>query len=246
MTESWHGDPQGGFAGHVRSYGHWGRPVLAFPAEAGSASDWENHGMVEAVSDLLSAGRIKLYCVDSADAETWSNRSIPYEERARRHEVYERWLLDAVVPFIAGECGGRDDLITTGVSLGAFHAVNVALRHADRFPIAIGLSGNYDPSLWHSWGERGSSAYFNNPVEYVPNLGGEHLDWLRGNVHLTLVVGQGAFEEHPTHALSGAHRLATVLAEKGIAHDLDVWGHDVPHDWTSWQRQLAHHLPRFC
>jgi esterase/lipase superfamily enzyme len=59
-------------------------------------------------------------------------------------------------------------------------------------------------------------------------------------------VGQGAFEEHPTHALSGAHRLAGVLAEKGIAHDLDVWGHDVPHDWTSWQRQIAHHLPRFC
>jgi esterase/lipase superfamily enzyme len=222
MTESWHGDPQGGFAGHVRSYGHWGRPVLAFPAEAGSASDWENHGMVDAVSDLLSAGRIKLYCVDSADAETWSNRSIPYEERARRHEVYERWLLDAVVPFIAGESGGRDDLI------------------------AAGVSGNYDPSLWHIWGERGSSAYFNNPVEYVPNLGGEHLEWLRGHVHLTLVVGQGAFEEHPTHALSGAHRLAGVLAEKGIAHDLDVWGHDVPHDWTSWQRQIAHHLPRFC
>ena len=37
MAETWHGDPQGGFAGHVRSYGHWGRPVLAFPAEAGSA-----------------------------------------------------------------------------------------------------------------------------------------------------------------------------------------------------------------
>jgi esterase/lipase superfamily enzyme len=230
----------------VRSYGHWGRPVLAFPAEAGSAGDWESNGMVAAVSDLLDGGRIKLYCVDSADAQTWSDRSIAFEERARRHGVYERWLLDAVVPFIAGESGGRTDLVAAGVSLGAFHAANIALRHADRFPVGICLSGNYDPSLWHAWGERGDAVYFNSPVDYVPNLDGGHLDWLRGQVHLALVVGQGAFEGHPTHALSGTRRLAEALAAKGISHDLDIWGDDVPHDWGSWQRQLAHHLPRFC
>ena len=33
---------------------------------------------------------------------------------------------------------------------------------------------------------------------------------------------------------------------KGIRHELDVWGYDVPHDWPSWQAQLRHHLPRFC
>jgi esterase/lipase superfamily enzyme len=246
MAETWHGDPQGGFAGHVRSYGHWGRPVLAFPAEAGSAGDWESNGMVAALSGLLGDGRIKLYCVDSADAATWSDRSASFEERARRHEVYERWILDAVVPFIAGECGGRSDLIATGVSLGAFHAANIALRHADRFHVAVCLSGNYDPSLWHMWGERGAAAYFNNPVDFVPNLSGEHLEWLRGHVQLTLVVGRGAFEEHPTHALSGSYRFAGLLADQGIPHDLDVWGEDVPHDWSSWQRQAAHHLPRFC
>jgi esterase/lipase superfamily enzyme len=246
MTETWHGDPQGGFSGHVRSYGHWGRPVLAFPAEGGSSADWESNGMVDAVSGLLDAGRIKLYCVDSADGQTWSDRSLPHEERARRHEVYERWILDAVVPFIAGESDGRTDLLATGVSLGAFHAANIALRHADRFPTAVCMSGNYDPSLWHMWGERGDSAYFNNPVEFVPNLDGDHLNWLRGQLHLTLVVGQGAFEEHPTHALSGSRRLSEILGHKGIPHDLDVWGDDVPHDWESWRRQAAHHLPRFC
>ena len=41
-------------------------------------------------------------------------------------------------------------------------------------------------------------------------------------------------------------RFADVLASKGIPHELDVWGHDVPHDWPSWRRQLSHHLPRFC
>ena len=50
----------------------------------------------------------------------------------------------------------------------------------------------------------------------------------------------------------GTHRsypstlaFADVLREKGIPHQLDVWGYDSAHDWPWWQRQLAHHLPRF-
>ena len=37
----------------------------------------------------------------------------------------------------------------------------------------------------------------------------------------------------------------TLLGSKGLRVELDVWGYDVPHDWPSWRRQLAHHLPRF-
>ena len=58
------------------------RPVLAFPAEGGDAGEFERHGMVGAIADLLEAGRVKLYCVDSFDRETWSNRAIPTEEPA--------------------------------------------------------------------------------------------------------------------------------------------------------------------
>jgi esterase/lipase superfamily enzyme len=36
------------------------------------------------------------------------------------------------------------------------------------------------------------------------------------------------------------------LHAKGIRCEVDLWGYDVPHDWPSWRRQLAHHLPRFC
>src|SRR3712207_7817325 len=50
-------------------YGHWGRPVLAFPAEAGRAPDFESWGMIDAVGDLIEAGRVKVYCVDTFDAQ---------------------------------------------------------------------------------------------------------------------------------------------------------------------------------
>jgi esterase/lipase superfamily enzyme len=229
----------------VASYGHWGRPVLAFPAERGDAGEFERRGMVGAVGDLLAAGRVKLYCVDSFDAESWSNPAVPLEERARRHQVYESWLLDQVVPFIRDDSGGATELIACGCSLGAFHAANFALKRADVFPLAICMSGNYDPAAWDGWGERGETSYFNNPMDYVVHLGGDHLDWLRAQLSILLVCGQGQWED-TTGSLEATRRFAALLQSKGIRHEIDLWGHDVPHDWPSWRAQFAHHLPRFC
>jgi esterase/lipase superfamily enzyme len=240
--------PAIGASGEVAAYGYTAppaRPVLAFPAEQGRAWDYESTGMVGAIAPLLEAGRVKLYCVDSYDAESWSNRGAPLEQRAHAHGRYESWILDQVVPWISEDCGGPQEIATTGVSLGAYHAVNFALKRADVFPLAIGLSGNYDPAAWDGWGERGDATYFNNPLDYVAHLGGDHLEWLRGRVSILLVCGQGQWED-TTGALESTRRLAGLLHEKGIRHELDLWGHDVPHDWPSWRAQLAHHLPRFC
>jgi esterase/lipase superfamily enzyme len=228
------------------AYGHYGRPVVVFPSEQGRAWDFEQNGMVGAVADLIDAGRVKLYCVDSADGYTWSDRSVSIEERARRHGAYEEWLLGQVVPWIATDCGGPTEIATLGCSLGAFHAANLALKHAHQFPLALCFSGSYDPTTWHAWGEEGDATYFNNPMAYVANLYGPHLDWLRDHVSLLLVVGQGAWEVHPTRALPGTLAFARLLSDKGLRHELDVWGYDIPHDWSSWRAQLRHHLPRFC
>jgi esterase/lipase superfamily enzyme len=228
------------------AHGHYGRPVLVFPSERGRAWDFENNGMVDAVAGLVDAGRVKLYCVDSADAYTWSDNSVPIEERARRHTEYEAWIVDHVVPWIAADCGGPTEIVTLGCSLGAYHAANFALKRADLFPLAMCFSGNYDPTAWNAWGERGQATYFNNPMDYVANLEGDHLDWLRGRVSLLLVVGQGAWEVHPTKSLPGTLAFAQLLSDKGIRNELDVWGYDVPHEWWSWRSQFAHHLPRFC
>ena len=234
-----------GAAGTVIRYGHWGRPVLVFPSERGRAWDFENNGMVGAVAGLIDAGRLKLYCVDSYDAASWSNHDIPLEERARRHGRYESWIVGDVAPWIYRDCGGPAEVITLGCSLGAFHAANFALKRADLFPLAMCFSGNYDPAAWNGWGERANEAYFNNPLDYVGQLAGDHLEWLRGQLSLLLVCGQGQWED-TTGSLHSTKQFAALLAEKGIKHELDLWGPDVPHDWPSWRAQFAHHMPRFC
>jgi esterase/lipase superfamily enzyme len=226
-------------------HGHWGRPVLLFPSEGGSARDAEGNGMLAAVAPLVDAGRMSLFCVDSLDGWSWSDTSVPTEERARRSGAYSAWLGEAVIPWIVEQCGGTQELVTVGVSLGAYHAVHLTLTRADVAPVAIGLSGNYDPSTWNGWGEPGDATYFANPSAYVANMEGDHLDWVRSRVSILLVVGQGPFEVSPTRSLPATQEFAALLSRKGIRHELDVWGHDSAHDWPWWQRQLAHHLPRF-
>jgi esterase/lipase superfamily enzyme len=74
-----------GVVNGVATYGHWGRPVLVFPAERGDAGEFERRGMVGAVGALLEAGRIKLYCVDSFDHESWSNQT--FRSRSARADT---------------------------------------------------------------------------------------------------------------------------------------------------------------
>lgn len=232
-----------GATADVIAYGHHGRPVLVFPSEQGRCHDFEDNGMVGAVADLVEHGRVKLYCVDSYDAETWSAGWLPLEERGRRHALYEDWIVTTVVPWIIDDCGGVREIIVAGCSMGAYHAANFALKRADLFPLAMCFSGVYDVSTL-GWGEQGDAVYFNNPVDYIANLHGDHLGWLRERVSVLLVCGQGQWED-TTGALESTRHFAKLLEQKGLRHELDVWGYDMPHDWPSWRAQLAHHLPRF-
>jgi esterase/lipase superfamily enzyme len=218
--------------------------VIAFPSQQGGPGQYEDFGMVGAIGELLEAGRIKLYCADSYDSASWHAGELPLEERARRHAVYERWIVETVTPWIRTDVGGEAEIALTGVSFGAYHAANFALKRADLFPLAICQSGVYDVSAV-GWGEPGDAVYFNNPMDYVSHLGGDHLEWLRSQVSLVLVVGRGQWED-TTGSLESTHRFAGLLGEKGIRHELEVWGHEWPHDWPSWRAQLGTILPRFC
>ena len=186
-------------------YGHFGRPVLVFPSEQGRAWDYENNGMVGAVADLIEAGRVKLYCVDSFDHLTWSDRSVPLEERARRHGAYESWITDQVV---AGDRRGLARAPATSSRPAAAWAPTTRSTSRSSAP-TCSRSRSASPATTTrrsgtAWGERGDATYFNNPTDYVPNLDGDHLDWLRGRVFVVLTVGQGAWETHPTGSLPSA------------------------------------------
>lgn len=226
---------------HLWCYGHWGMPLLVFPSAAGMAHEWDAHGMVDALSDLIDGGKLKLYCTESNVAEAWTQKHRPPAWRLERHGAYESYVVRELVPWIRRDCASANlPVAVAGCSLGGFYSANFALKFPHVFRWALCMSGRYDVSHFLA-GHQSLDAYFNNPLAYASNLEGEHLDHVRRHTHLVLVCGQGAWEEG---CIEETHQLANVLESKGIGHERDIWGHDVAHDWGWWRRQARYHLGR--
>lgn len=232
--------PELGRPMHVWCYGHFGPPVVVFPTAAGMAHEWDSHGVIETLRPLLEAGRVKLYCPESNVAAAWTRKEEPPWVRIQRHLAYERWLMQTFVPFVRRDCNHDSmPLGTVGASLGATYAALFALKHPEVFRWALCLSGRYELRNF-TGGWDSTDVYFNNPLAFVPGLTGQALERTR-QTHLTLVCGQGKWEEG---CIEETQALAWVCRDKGIPHKLDLWGHDVSHDWPWWKRQLLFHLPR--
>jgi len=54
-----------------------------------------------------------------------------------------------------------------------------------------------------------------------------------------ICVGQGAWEDE---CLRDTRRLKEIMDSKGIPAWVDIWGHDVNHDWPWWHRMVPHFL----
>jgi len=127
---------------HLWRYGHFGLPVLVFPSAAGMAHEWEAHGMIDTLADLIEGGKLKLYCTESNVAEAWTRKDNPIEWRLKRHHAYEHYVTSELVSFIRADCRSPDiPIAVTGTSLGALYSANFALKYPQTFRYALCMSG---------------------------------------------------------------------------------------------------------
>src|SRR3954470_23455586 len=124
-------------------FGHAGARVLVFPSSMGSFFEWEDHGMIAALGEHLERGWLQLFCVGSVDDESWYAKWKHPHDRAVRQSEYERYLVSEVLP-LTHQKNSNPFLITTGASFGAYHAMDVALRHPGLVNRVLGMSGLYD------------------------------------------------------------------------------------------------------
>ena len=228
----WH-SPALGREMEMLIFGHAGEPVIIFPTSMGRFYEFEDRGMVAAVSDSLAAGRIQLICVDSVDRESWYNRGAPPQLRVGRYLQYELYLLDEVVPLARSRSHGDGRVAAAGCSLGAFHAAQLAFRHPAVVSRLVGLSGAYDNSMFLH-GHSDLDTYLTNPLAFLPNLGEPQLTDLR-RMHVAIVSGSD--DPH----IDQARQLGAILHSKGVPTDLDIWIGWL-HDWPYWRDMLRKHL----
>jgi esterase/lipase superfamily enzyme len=223
----------------IVSYGYAGHPLLIYPTAQADFLENERFWLIKAIEPYIFQGRVRVFSIDSINRHSWMNDDVPVPEAARRQALYSRYVEEEVVPHIRRVVGDPDARIaTSGASFGAFHAANQFFRRPDLFDTLVAMSGFYDLEPGYTAGYRADDVYFNNPVSYLGNMPeGRALDLLRHGSSIHIVSGRGAYE-----APHRSEQLAGVLAQKGIPHNLDLWGHDVNHDWPWWLKMMDHYV----
>ena len=165
------------------------------------------------------------------------NSNLPVQEKARRHSLYAGYVEEEVLPHIRRSLQNPTARIgITGASFGAFHAANQFLRRPDLFDALIAMSGFYDLSGSYLDGFMNEDVYFNNPMSYLPNIHDLQLELMRHS-QIHILSGQGEYE-----LPQASRRFSTALWDKGVGNNLDLWGHDMRHDWPTWRQMLPYYL----
>ncbi|NNE34485.1 MAG: esterase, partial [Rhodothermales bacterium] len=86
-------------------FGHSGTPLLVFPSSLGRFYEWEDFGMISSLAPQLESGSNQLICVDSIDAESLYNKHVDPYTRMSRHNQYQAYVLNEVVPFVRHRAG---------------------------------------------------------------------------------------------------------------------------------------------
>jgi len=221
----------------VVRWGHFGTPVLLFPTGSGDYEEVERFHLVRVLGDLIEAGRIKLYSVDSIAGKTWLQGSYSPEYCSRVQNLFDGYIYNEVVPLIRKDCNASNiEVISAGASIGAFNAVASICRHPDAFRLAIAMSGTYDLSKYLN-GKFNQDFHFSSPLHYLPGLDqGPQLERLRQRF-IVIPTGEGDYEDP-----GESWRIANVLGAKGVPNRVDLWGKDRHHNWVTWREMLPKYL----
>ncbi len=221
----------------IAVYGHYGMALLMLPTAAADYLEYERFHLIDAIRPQIDAGKVKVFSINSINSESWLNTHAHPLHKTYKHKQFNYYVFDEVIPFIRHLTSNETPIYTCGASLGALHAANLFFKRPDLISGFIGMSGDYDLSTY-TGGYHDEDVYFNSPVQYLPNLHDDHwLPLIRRSHHLHIVTGSGAWE-HP----DASRRLSAILSAKGIRHELDIWGTDMPHDWPTWRDMLPYYL----
>jgi len=217
----------------IAVYGHYGFALLMVPTAAADYLEYERFELINSLSPLINAGKLKIFSVNSINTESWMNDHMNPRDKSIRHQQFNNYIFEEVVPFIKTHTDPRTSIVTCGASFGALHSMNLFLRRPDLINGVIGLSGVYDLTEYtKSYFD--DDVYFNSPQHYIPNLTDRVvLEQIRKSYPIYIFSGSGAHEDP-----NASRSFASILYNKGITYELDIWGSEWPHDWQTWRAAL--------
>lgn len=221
----------------IAVYGHYGFALLLVPTAAADYLEYERFEMIDALAPIIDSGKVKVFSVNSMNNESWMNKHMLGEHKAIRHNQFNEYIFNEVIPFIKNNTSPDTPIIVSGASFGALHCMNLFLKRPDLLNGVIAMSGVYN-LMEYTDGFYDEQVYYNSPCHYLPNLTDHHiLEQIRKSNHIIVATGTGPYE-----APDAAREITGILYNKGINYELSVWGEEWRHDWPTWRAMLPFFL----
>lgn len=233
---SWH-SPSTNREMPIAMYGWHGFAILMIPTAAADYLEYERFQLIDSIAPFIDAGKCKVFSINSMNNESWMNYGMNGRDKMVRHLAFNDYVYNEVIPFIKSNTSWDTPIYICGASFGALHSANLFFKRPDLLNGCLAMSGVYDLTEY-TRGYYDEDVYFNSPMHYMPNLSDHYLlEQIRRSGHIHIVTGSGEYED-PDSSM----RFGKVLYDKGIWYELDVWGHDMRHDWPTWRNMLPQYL----
>ena len=222
------------------TFGHSGRAVLFFPTRMARFYDYENWRIIDTMRDRINNGELQIFCVDSMDAESFYNQNIHPSTRIIRHLQYEQYIVNEVLLLMKTK-SRQKRFEVAGCSMGAYHAVNLAMKYPCLFNKVVGMSGRYDlTSQLQDFndlfdGYHDENIYFNMPLQFVANLHDDYILNAISSIEIILAIG----EADPF--LSNNQQFSELLYRKGVSNQIHIWDNDA-HRPRYWRQMVQLYL----
>jgi len=215
-------------------FGTSGTPVIIFPSEEGGRDEWEQAGIMSSLDEQISEGYNQFFCLESVADESLLNKNAEPKHRIGRQIQYEQYLIDEVIPFVR-KTNNNPYLIFSGAFLGAYYALLFALKYPEKVDKVIGISGTYDikPYLDEHYDD---SVYFNNPVDFIPNLNDPKILKNISEIDIRLL----SYSNDPQKEES--ERMSDSLWLKNVDHNFYVWDEVISEPWKLVDSMFIEHL----
>jgi esterase/lipase superfamily enzyme len=221
----------------IVTYGYYGFALLLVPTAAADYLEYERFQLIDSLKPFIDGGKLKVYSINSINNESWLNNEMDGTQKAIRHQQFNDYVFNEVVPYIKTTSSQETPVYVSGASFGALHSANLFFHRPDLINGCIAMSGVYN-LMEYTKGYYDENVYFNSPMHYMPNLTDHNiLEQIRRSSHIHIFSGSGPYEDP-----NSSREFGSILYNKGIWYELDIWGQEWGHDWPTWRAVLPHYL----
>src|SRR4051812_31451844 len=84
----------------VAVYGNYGFALLLVPTAAADYLEYERFQLIDSLAPYIDGGKVKVFSINSINNESWMNNDMHPRHKIIRHQQFNEYVYEEVVPFI--------------------------------------------------------------------------------------------------------------------------------------------------